>query len=74
MPSTLGSRNASLNEYSACYDKAKRALYRLFENVKLVKIPSLQETRGAESHPSEMPLQRQIDSEAVGRTANKNSP
>ena len=74
MPSTLGSRNASLNEYPACYDKAKRALYRLFENVKLVKIPALQETRGSESHLSEVPLLRQIDSEAVRRTAKKNSP
>ena len=74
MPSTLGSRNASLNEYPACYDKAKRALYRLFENVKLVKTPSLQETTGSESHPSEVPLQRQIDSEAVGRTAKKIRP
>ena len=71
MPSTLGSRNASLNEYPACYDKAKRALYRLLENVKLVKIPSLQETRGTESHPSEVPLQREIDSEAAERTAKK---
>ena len=30
----LGSKNASLNEYHACYDKARRALYRLLENVK----------------------------------------
>ena len=66
--------NASLNEYLACYDKAKRALYRLLKNVKLVKIPSLQVIRGAESHSSEVPLQRQIDSEAVGRTAKKDSP
>ena len=67
-------RNASLNEYPACYDKAKRAWYRFLENVQLVKIPSLQVTRGAESHPSEVPLQRQIDSEAVGRKAKKDSP
>ena len=39
--------------------------------LKLVKLPSLQVTTGAESHPSEMPLQRQIDSEAVGRTSKK---
>ena len=60
-----------MNEYPACYDKAKRAWYRLLENVQLVKIPSLQVTRGAKSHPSEVPLQRQIDSEAVGRRAKK---
>ena len=63
-----------MNEYFACYDKAKKALYRLLENVQLVKISSLQVTRGAESHPSEVPLQRQIDSEAVGRTAKKIRP
>ena len=32
--SKLGSKTASLNEYHACYDKARRALYRLLENVK----------------------------------------
>ena len=51
IPSTLDSKNASLNEYPACYEKAKRALYRLLETVKLVKIPSLQVPREAESHP-----------------------
>ena len=60
-----------MNEYPACYDKAKRTLYRLLENVQLVKIPSLQVTRGAKSHPLEVPLQRQIDSEAVGRLTAK---
>ena len=62
-----------MNEYPACYDKAKIVLYRLPEYVQLVKIPSLQVTRVAESHPSEVPLQRQIDSEAVGRTAKEKS-